>query len=55
MMDLWVRRLGARGVRSVWIYDVLLGTENMVGLARGGWGEGGEGGGRRNAGIAREN
>lgn len=34
LMDLWVRRLGAHGVRSVWIYDVLLGTDNMLRLAK---------------------
>ena len=34
LMDLWVRRLCAHGVRSFWIYDVLLGTENMLRLAK---------------------
>lgn len=34
MMDLWVRRLCAHGVSSFWIYDVLLGTENMLRLAK---------------------
>jgi oxaloacetate decarboxylase alpha subunit len=34
LMDLWVRRLCAHGVRSFWLYDVLLGTENMCRLAR---------------------
>jgi oxaloacetate decarboxylase alpha subunit len=34
LMDLWVRRLCAHGVRSFWIYDVLLGTDNMLRLAK---------------------
>ncbi len=34
LMDLWVRRLSAHGVRSFWIYDVLLGTDNMLRLAK---------------------
>jgi oxaloacetate decarboxylase (Na+ extruding) subunit alpha len=34
LMDLWVRRLCAHGVRSVWIYDVLLGLDNMLRLAK---------------------
>ena len=34
LMDLWVRRLCAHGVRSFWLYDVLLGTENMCRLAK---------------------
>jgi oxaloacetate decarboxylase (Na+ extruding) subunit alpha len=34
LMDLWVRRLCAHGVRSFWIYDVLLGTGNMLRLAK---------------------
>ncbi len=34
LMDLWVRRLCAHGVRSFWLYDVLLGTENMLRLAK---------------------
>jgi oxaloacetate decarboxylase alpha subunit len=34
LMDLWVRRLCAHGVRSFWIYDVLFGFENMLRLAK---------------------
>ncbi len=34
LMDLWVRRLSAHGVRSFWIYDVLFGIDNMLRLAR---------------------
>ena len=34
LMDLWVRRLCAHGVRSFWIYDVLLGIDNMLRLAK---------------------
>lgn len=34
LMDLWVRRLCAHGVRSFWIYDVLFGLDNMLRLAR---------------------
>lgn len=34
LMDLWVRRLCAHGVRSFWLYDVLLGTDNMRRLAK---------------------
>jgi oxaloacetate decarboxylase (Na+ extruding) subunit alpha len=34
LMDLWVRRLCAHGVRSFWIYDVLFGIDNMLRLAR---------------------
>ena len=34
LMDLWVKRLCAHGVRSFWIYDVLFGIENMTRLAR---------------------
>lgn len=34
LMDLWIRRLCAHGVRSFWIYDVLLGTDNMLRLAK---------------------
>jgi oxaloacetate decarboxylase (Na+ extruding) subunit alpha len=34
LMDLWVRRLCAHGVRSFWIYDVLLGLDNMLRLAK---------------------
>lgn len=34
LMDLWVRRLCAHGVRSFWLYDVLLGTDNMCRLAK---------------------
>jgi oxaloacetate decarboxylase alpha subunit len=34
LMDLWVRRLCAHGVRSFWLYDVLLGTDNMLRLAK---------------------
>ena len=34
LMDRWVRRLCAHGVRSFWIYDVLFGIENMLRLAK---------------------
>lgn len=34
LMDLWVRRLCAHGVRSFWIYDVLFGMDNMLRLAK---------------------
>jgi oxaloacetate decarboxylase (Na+ extruding) subunit alpha len=34
LMDLWVRRLCAHGVRSFWIYDVLFGIDNMLRLAK---------------------
>ena len=34
LMDLWVRRLCAHGVRSFWIYDVLFGIVNMLRLAK---------------------
>jgi oxaloacetate decarboxylase (Na+ extruding) subunit alpha len=34
LMDLWMRRLCAHGVRSFWIYDVLLGLDNMLRLAK---------------------
>lgn len=34
LMDLWVRRLCAHGVRSFWIYDVLYGVHNFARLAR---------------------
>lgn len=34
LMDLWVRRLCAHGIRSFWIYDVLFGFENMLRLAK---------------------
>ncbi|MGD9799345.1 MAG: pyruvate carboxylase [Parvularculaceae bacterium] len=34
LMDLWVRRLCAHGVRSFWIYDVLFGIDNMTRLAK---------------------
>ena len=34
LMDLWVRRLCAHGIRSFWIYDVLFGIENMLRLAK---------------------
>ncbi len=34
LMDLWVQRLCAHGIRSFWIYDVLFGMENMLRLAR---------------------
>jgi len=34
LMDLWVRRLCAHGVRSFWIYDVLFGIDDMTRLAR---------------------
>ena len=33
LMDLWVQRLCAHGVRSFWIYDVLFGIDNMLRLA----------------------
>ncbi|MBB3359982.1 MULTISPECIES: pyruvate carboxylase [unclassified Novosphingobium] len=34
LMDLWVQRLCAHGIRSFWIYDVLFGMDNMLRLAR---------------------
>ena len=34
LMDLWVRRLGAHGVRSFWIYDVLFNIDKMLRLAK---------------------
>lgn len=34
LMDLWVRRLCAHGVRSFWIYDVLFNTDKMLRLAK---------------------
>jgi oxaloacetate decarboxylase alpha subunit len=34
LMDLWVQRLCAHGVRSFWIYDVLFGMDNMLRLAK---------------------
>jgi oxaloacetate decarboxylase alpha subunit len=34
LMDLWVRRLCAHGVRSFWIYDVLFGVSKMHRLAK---------------------
>ena len=34
LMDLWVQRLCAHGIRSFWIYDVLFGIDNMLRLAR---------------------
>ena len=34
LMDLWVRRLCAHGVRSFWIYDVLFDIDNMLRLAK---------------------
>ena len=34
LMDLWVRRLCAHGMRSFWIYDVLFGIDNMLRLAK---------------------
>jgi len=34
LMDLWVRRLCAHGVRSFWIYDVLFNIDKMVRLAK---------------------
>lgn len=34
LMDLWVQRLCAHGIRSFWIYDVLFGLDNMLRLAR---------------------
>ena len=34
LMDLWVRRLCAHGLRSFWIYDVLFGIDNMLRLAK---------------------
>jgi len=34
LMDLWVRRLCAHGVRSFWIYDVLFNVDKMHRLAR---------------------
>ena len=34
LMDLWVRRLCAHGVRSFWIYDVLFNTDKMLRMAK---------------------
>ena len=34
LMDLWVRRLCAHGVRSFWLYDVLFNTEKTLRLAK---------------------
>jgi oxaloacetate decarboxylase alpha subunit len=34
LMDLWVRRLCAHGVRSFWIYDVLFNTDKTLRLAK---------------------
>jgi len=34
LMDLWVQRLCAHGIRSFWIYDVLFGIDNMLRLAK---------------------
>lgn len=34
LMDLWVRRLSAHGLRSFWIYDVLFGIDDMLRLAK---------------------
>ena len=34
LMDLWMQRLCAHGVRSFWIYDVLFGIDNMLRLAK---------------------
>jgi oxaloacetate decarboxylase alpha subunit len=34
LMDLWVRRLCAHGVRSFWIYDVLFNMDKMLRLAK---------------------
>ena len=34
LMDLWVRRLAAHGVRSFWIYDVLFNIDKMHRLAK---------------------
>jgi len=34
MMDLWVRRLCAHGVRSFWIYDVLFNIDKVLRLAK---------------------
>ncbi|MBX3540921.1 MAG: hypothetical protein KF735_24990 [Chelatococcus sp.] len=34
LMDLWVRRLCAHGVRSFWIYDVLFNIDKMTRLAK---------------------
>jgi oxaloacetate decarboxylase alpha subunit len=34
LMDLWVQRLCAHGIRSFWIYDVLFGMDNMLRLAK---------------------
>jgi oxaloacetate decarboxylase (Na+ extruding) subunit alpha len=34
LMDLWVRRLCAHGVRSFWIYDVLFNIDKMLRLAK---------------------
>jgi oxaloacetate decarboxylase alpha subunit len=34
LMDLWVRRLSAHGVRSFWIYDVLFNIDKMLRLAK---------------------
>jgi oxaloacetate decarboxylase alpha subunit len=42
VMDLWVRRLCAHGVRSFWIYDGLFNVDKMERLARGAMGEGAE-------------
>jgi oxaloacetate decarboxylase alpha subunit len=34
LMDLWVRRLAAHGIRSFWIYDVLYNMDKMLRLAK---------------------
>jgi oxaloacetate decarboxylase (Na+ extruding) subunit alpha len=34
LMDLWVRRLCAHGVRSFWVYDVLFNMDKMLRLAK---------------------
>jgi oxaloacetate decarboxylase alpha subunit len=34
LMDLWVRRLSAHGVRSFWIYDVLFNIDKMLRIAK---------------------
>jgi oxaloacetate decarboxylase alpha subunit len=34
LMDLWIRRLSAHGVRSFWIYDVLFNIDKMLRLAK---------------------
>lgn len=34
LMDLWVRRLCAHGIRSFWIYDVLFNIDKMLRLAK---------------------